>query len=70
MDETSFDDWTPRTRFSLRSLLGVHSAAAVVCEFAAEAPVVAGLLGAVAAFILLQMGVLAACTCGLPRVAR
>lgn len=69
MDENPFDDWRPQARFSLRSLLGVHGVAAAVCEFVADAPLLAGLIGMVAAFILLQMGVLAACTWHVPRSA-
>jgi hypothetical protein len=67
MDENPFDDWRPRASFSLRSLLGVHGVAAAVSEFAANAPLLAGLFAVLAAFILLQMGVLAACTWHVPR---
>ncbi len=69
MDHFTFDEPRPALRFSLRSLLGVHGAAAAMCEFAYNAPGVAALLGVMAAFLLLQMGVLAACTWGLERTA-
>ena len=60
------DDYTGR-RFSLRALFGVHGAAAAVADFVANAPWLAALFAVVAAFILLQFGVLAACTLHLPR---
>jgi hypothetical protein len=49
--------------------LGAHGVAAAICEFAANEPLLAGLFGVIAAFILLQMGVLAACTWHVPRSA-
>jgi hypothetical protein len=67
MNVTALNDERPHARFSLRSLLGVHGAAAAVCEFASSAPLVAGLIGVIAAFVLLQIGVLAACTWHVPR---
>ena len=69
MDENSFEPWRPPASFSLRSLLGVHGVAAAICEFAANVPLLAGLFGVIAAFVLLQMGVLAACTWHVPRSA-
>jgi hypothetical protein len=60
-------DVAGRRGISLKALFGVHSVAAGVAEFAANAPMVAGLLAVVAAFILLQAGVLAACTLHVPR---
>jgi hypothetical protein len=51
-------------RFSLRALLGVHSAAAATCEFVTTAPLVAALLAACLGLAALQLGVLAACTRG------
>jgi hypothetical protein len=66
MDEFDFDDVRPTAQFSLRSMLGVHGAAAAVCEVASEAPVLAAVVGAIGAFVLLQAGVVAACTWRLP----
>jgi hypothetical protein len=60
---------TGRRRFSLRALLGVHGAAAAVTELAANAPVLAAVVATAAAFVLLQLGVLAACTTHVPRAA-
>jgi hypothetical protein len=60
-------DDAPRYGISLKALFGVHSIAAGVAEFAANAPLIAALLGTLAAFILLQLGVLAACTHHMPR---
>jgi hypothetical protein len=68
MDLLALNDDRPHARFSLRSLLGVHGAAAAACEFASSAPLVAGLIGVLAAFVLLQIGVLAACTWHVPRI--
>jgi hypothetical protein len=56
-----------RYGFSLKALLGVHSIAAGLTQFALEAPMIAALLAVAAAFILLQIGVLAACTHHMPR---
>lgn len=52
-------------RFSLHALLGVHSLAAGVSEFIASAPLVAALIGLCGGLVVLQFGVLAACTRGL-----
>jgi hypothetical protein len=67
MDEILVDGARPSLRISLRSLLGVHGVAAALCELAASAPLVAGLIAVLAAFVLLQIGVLAACTWHVPR---
>lgn len=67
MDLFGFDERPASRRFSLRSLFGVHSVAAAFCEFVAKAPLIAGLFAIAAAFVLLQMGVLAACTWHVPR---
>jgi hypothetical protein len=55
-------------QYSLRSLLGAHGIAAAAAELAYQAPLVAGLIGIVAGFALLQLGVLAACTWRVPRI--
>ena len=60
LDDVASPMW-PR-RFSLHTLLGVHSAAAAMCKFASEAPLIAAFLGACAGLMLLQLGVLAVCT--------
>jgi hypothetical protein len=57
----------PAARFSLRSLLGVHSIAAGVCQFVFQAPVLAAIIAAIGVFLLLQAAVVAACTWHMPR---
>ena len=63
LNEVASPSW-PR-RFSLHALLGVHSAAAALCEFVSEAPLVAALIGACLGLATLQLGVLAVCTRGM-----
>jgi len=62
MNLPAFNDERPSSRLSLHSLLGVHGAATALCEFSRSAPLVAALFGVIVAFVLLQFGVLAACT--------
>jgi hypothetical protein len=62
MDFADIDSPPARAPLSLRSLAGVHGAAAAVTEVATNSPIVAGVLAIVGAFVLLQFGILAACT--------
>jgi hypothetical protein len=52
-------------RFSLHAVLGTHSVVAVLSEFVAEAPLIAGLIGTFLGLTALQLGVLAAFTRGM-----
>ena len=52
-------------RFTTRAALGIHGATAAAIEVVLQAPLVAGLIGAMVALAALQIGVLAACTRGL-----
>jgi hypothetical protein len=51
-------------RFSLHAVLGTHSVVAALSELVAEAPLLAGLIGACVGLCALQLGVLAAFTRG------
>jgi hypothetical protein len=53
-------------RFSLHAVLGTHSVVAVLSEFVTQAPLIAGLIGTCVGLCVLQLGVLAACTRGVP----
>jgi hypothetical protein len=52
-------------RFSLHAVLGTHSVVAALSELVAEAPLLAGVIGACVGLCALQLGVLAACTRGM-----
>jgi hypothetical protein len=68
MDNTRFAIVEPnKARVSLRSLLGVHGVTAAACKLAVESPAITGLIAAACGLVLLQAGVLAACTWRVPR---
>jgi predicted tellurium resistance membrane protein TerC len=62
MSQTIDIDDSGRKRFSTRSLLGMHVAGAALSEFVANLPMLAALLAAIAAFLAVQLGVLAVVT--------
>jgi hypothetical protein len=67
MDFADIDSPSAKAPWSLRSLAGVHGVAAAATEVATNSPILAGVLAVIGAFVLLQLGILAACT---HRVAR
>lgn len=68
MDFADIDSPPAKDHWSLRSLAGVHGVAAAATEVATNSPVIAGVLAVVGAFVLLQLGLLAACTHRVPRL--
>lgn len=62
MDFADIETPPARASVSLRSLAGVHGVAAAVTEVATNSPIMAAIMAVVGAFVLLQFGLLAACT--------
>jgi hypothetical protein len=62
MDFADIESPPARSPLSLRSLAGIHGVAAAATEVATNAPIIAAVAAVIGAFVLLQFGLLAACT--------